>query len=156
MSFAARFCRALAPTSLLLMTLLAGCARHDPAPAEPQVLTWTVDGQAMTTLSAQQIPHGPTGSTLEVNGAGAAAQGGYSVTLYLPKRVGTYALTPTNADVYAAYSGDGLYRSTSGSITVSSLTATAIKGTFFFTGTRDFGPVPQTKTITKGTFHVAL
>ena len=136
----------------LLLTDLGGCSRQDPAPANQTILTWTVDGRTASTAFAMQTTDGPD---ITVEGSMDASQGGAGMTLRMPKRLGTYTLAPNSWDVYAAYSGDGLYRSTNGAITVSTLTATVIKGTFTFTGTGNSNP-SLTKNITQGTFSAAL
>jgi hypothetical protein len=151
MTFTQRLFRTAAPIALLI-TGLAGCSRQDPAPTNQTILTWTVDSRTVSTVFAMQTTDGPD---ITVEGSIDASQGGAAMVLRMPKRLGTYTLAPNNWDVYAAYSGDGLYRSANGSITVSTLTATVIKGTFTFTGTGNSNP-SLTKTITQGTFSAAL
>jgi hypothetical protein len=76
------------------------------------------------------------------------------VFLDMPKTIGTYTLSSTSAAT-ASYAvtptqgGTKFYESTSGSIVVSTVTATAISGTFTFTGTLSDGTA--TKTLTNGT-----
>ena len=69
----------------------------------------------------------------------------------MPKRIGTYALSNNNGTASASYGDTGaLCLDTTGTITVSNVTATSITGTFSFTGANPFSSANNTKTITNG------
>ena len=79
--------------------------------------------------------------------------------MYVPNAVGTYSLagkdtkaSASYADYVTAGSGSNLYLSTSGSITISSLTSTSTAGTFSFTGAEMFND-QHTKRISNGQFN---
>lgn len=152
--------------TVLALTSLAACSskKDDPAAAPattPAGVTWTVDGNNVT---ATNIQKGPSGSNFEFAGSYTTSSTNSSgVDITLPKVVGTYAVpgTGTNA-IIAAYvaitptTTPAIYLGTSGTVTVTSVTATNIIGTFSFTGTSTFGGTSTTKSITNGQFNVAF
>ena len=140
--------------TVLAFTSLAACSKdkdETPAPADAKGMSWTVDGSNVTALSTQS-----TAAGTDVLLGGATATGG--IFLSLPKTAGTYALSSTSdaSAIYVVSSGQSsqTYDSTSGSIVVSSVSATNITGTFTFTGTLMGGTA--TKTLTNGKFNVEL
>ncbi|OUJ74251.1 hypothetical protein [Hymenobacter crusticola] len=144
-----------AAASLLVLTSLIACSKKD---AEPEYVgtSWTADGKET------KIPGGSTqvnASTIDlsINQAG-VGNGPVSDGLYLviPKSVGTYDLATSRNGAQASYASDKLYTATSGTITVTTLTATTLKGTFTFTGTDKFSTPSTTKTITNGKFNRPL
>jgi prepilin-type processing-associated H-X9-DG protein len=147
-----------AATTLLAFTALAACssAKHDdPTPALG--MSWTADG---TNETANIITHSVGGNILFLDGyAGDTATSFHWVSLWLPKTVavGTYSLTANAAGSYSTIANrTGIaYVGRTGSITVTSLTATNIKGTFSFAET-PINPQSAIKTITNGTFNVDL
>jgi hypothetical protein len=142
--------------TVLAFASLAACSKKDdatPTPTATEGMSWTIDGSNVTASSAVSQTMGT-----DVTLAGATnATGG--VFLDMPKTVGTYTLSSSSAAnaSYAVTPTQGstkFYESTSGSIVVSTVTATAISGTFTFTGTLSDGTA--TKTLTNGKFNVKL
>jgi hypothetical protein len=143
-------------TTLLAFTALAACSKKDdatPTPTTTEGMSWTLDGNNVTASTAIAQT-----SSSDVTLAGATGSTG-GVFLDVPKTVGTYTLTSTST-ASASYvltptqGSSQFYEATTGSIVVSTVTATAISGTFTFTGTLSGGTA--TKTLTNGKFNVKL
>jgi hypothetical protein len=140
--------------TVLAFTSLAACSKKDdasPTPTATEGISWTVDNNNVTAATAvAQV----SGSDVTLTG-GTSSSGG--VFLDVPKTVGTYTLSSTSAAsasyvVTPAQGSSQFYDATSGSIVVSTVTATAITGTFTFTGALSGGTA--TKTLTNGKFNV--
>jgi hypothetical protein len=155
--------------ALFLLTTLAACSsskKDDPTP-DPAGISWTVDGGTVSTTTTQSQQ-----SSGLISIAGTVANGSASsyLSLQIPNAVGTYTFgtsslasatysttSGTNSVVY--YAGP-LPLSTgqtvigSGTIVVTALTATNVKGTFSFTGNSI--AYSTSKAITNGTFNVGL
>ncbi|GAB3863629.1 hypothetical protein GCM10028824_00080 [Hymenobacter segetis] len=146
----------------MALATLASCSKKSddtpaPAPAATTGVTYTVDGAAVTATTSGATVVGTQVIVSGVSGTGTANKG---VLLTLPKATGTYTLSATsNEDATYLASGNtsDFYESTSGSIVVSTYTASAtagasnIAGTFTFTGKNSAG---ASKTVTNGTFNV--
>ena len=146
-------------TTVLALTSLAACSKKDnvtPTPAaNPEGMSWTVDGNNVTAVTAVSQA---MGTTLTVVGSTGSTGAASTVFLDIPKTAGTYTLTSTStySATYAVTPASGssqFYDSTAGSIVVSSVTATNIVGTFTFTGATSGG---TTKSISNGKFNVKL
>jgi len=117
------------------------------------VFTAKVDGTAFTpVLTASSFFS--IGDVAWVSIAGGNAEGTESLTVSFKEDItpGTYTITGNVATdvVQAIYSKDDVkFKATSGSVTITSITADHIKGTFQFVGTDETG---GTHTITAGTF----
>ncbi|MDO7877485.1 DUF6252 family protein [Hymenobacter sp. ASUV-10] len=145
-------------TALAMTALFSSCSDDsDDQPATPAVgVSWTVDGNNVTASQVQKT----VGTTeVSISAAAGSATSASGITLTVPKAVGTYTISATSAadaTYTTATSGSaGLYGATSGTIAVTSLTATNIIGTYSFTGTDAIGGT-ATKTISNGKFNVAL
>ena len=144
--------------TLLALILLAACSKKDETTPTPGI-SWTVDGSDIkvgaiaTPVSATIIQltgyRSVTTSTSTSNTA--------TISLIMPKSIGTYTLSNNKGAASASYGDSGtLYLDTTGTITVSSLTATSITGTFSFSGANPFSTPNSTKSITNGQFNVLL
>lgn len=150
---------------VVLLTSLVACSskNNDPAAATiPAGVSWTVDGTAYTATNIQKTT---TGNTFEFAGSiTKSTTDSKGVDITFPKALGTYAIPGTGAAaVTAVYVVVGPtagaaagYVGTGGSITVTSLTATNISGTFSFTGVDSFSGSAVTKAVSNGTFNIAL
>jgi hypothetical protein len=156
MSFQLRSLRVA--TTVLTLSFLAACSSKKddatPTPADTTGMSWTVDGNNVT--NAASVAQA-TGSTLTLTGANGTTGGIFLEDV--PKTAGTYTLSSTST-VSASYivtpttGTSQSYDATSGSIVVSSVTATNISGTFTFTGTLFGGTA--TKAVTNGKFNIKL
>jgi len=140
--------------TVLAFTSLAACSKKEdatPTPTATEGMSWTVDNNNVTTKTATaQV----SGSEVTLTGATGSTGG---IFLDVPKTVGTYTLSSTSAAsasyiVTPAQGSSQFYEATSGSIVVSTITATAITGTFTFTGALSGGT--GTKTLTNGKFNI--
>jgi hypothetical protein len=141
--------------TVLAFTSLTACSKKDdatPTPAATEGMSWTLDGSTVTASAVSQT----TGTDVTIAGSTGSTGG---IFLDMPKTVGTYPLSSTSA-ASASYvltptqGSSQFYDATSGSIVVSTVTATAITGTFTFTGTLSDGTT--SKTLTNGKFNVKL
>jgi hypothetical protein len=143
--------------TVLAFTALAACSKKEdatptPTPAAAEGMSWTVDGSSVTATAVAQT----TGTDVTLAGSTGSTGG---IFLDMPKTVGTYPLS-SSSTASASYvvtptqGGSQFYDATSGSIVVSTVTATAITGTFTFTGALSDGT--KTKTLTNGKFNVKL
>ncbi|GAA4364585.1 hypothetical protein GCM10023185_34220 [Hymenobacter saemangeumensis] len=129
-------------------------------------MAWTVDGSNVTATSTRREI---TGNTVEIVGAFTTSRTrstGVDIK-GLPLAVGTYRIiAPTGAanELFAAYvdvdlnstSSNG-YFSTSGTVTVSSVSSSNISGTFSYVAEdRSSGSTAPPKAITNGRFNMAL
>ncbi|MFC7668186.1 DUF6252 family protein [Hymenobacter humi] len=155
---------------LLAAIVFTACtsAKNDaPTPLVADGLSWTVDGAASTTNT--YTTSSPSANNLvtvigqlNVNTSTTNSQ----LMLDMPRTVGTYPFGPATlagatyissannkSKVYfAGYDGRTLIGS--GTIVVTEITASRIKGTFAFTGIDQL--IRDTKSITNGTFNVGL
>lgn len=142
--------------TVLAFTSLAACSKKEdatptPTPAATEGMSWTVDNN---NVNADAATAQVSGSEVIVTGAKGSTGG---IFLQVPKTVGTYTLSSTSAAsanyiVTPAQGSSQFYDATSGSIVVSTVTATAITGTFTFTGT--LSGSTTTKVLTNGKFNV--
>ena len=154
----------LAVAGPLLLVALASCSKDDPKPADPTGMSWTAYGSNVTATTTDKLV-----STTKIELVGAAKVGmvgnsiiNEAVGLTIPQSVGTYQLTATS-DASARYifsGGGGLpgqnYKAESGTLTVTTLTATNVKGTFDFTGVVVSNGTTESRIITNGKFDFAL
>jgi hypothetical protein len=169
----------LGTLAFLLAILAAGCGGGDDNPSDPNdnegppdddgTMTALVDGQAWTgtasTLYARAVPEIPGG--YEIGGRflqGLSTQV-MEIRLYNLDATGTYPLgvLATNFGGYATFAvSSGAIWHTShtgaaGSITLATLSATRIKGTFEFSAAAyPNTPATGTKTVTSGQFDLAI
>ena len=153
-------------TSLLVLTTLAACSsskKDDPTPT-PAGMSWTVDGGTVSTTTLQSQKGSATISVAGTltNGSSVSYLG-----LEIPNAVGTYTFGPTSAAAatystntgstaavyYAGATGSGTVTG-GGTIVVTALSATNVKGTFTFTGIN--ANTGASKSLTNGTFSVGL
>lgn len=142
--------------TVIAFTSLAACSKKDdatPTPTATEGMSWTVDGNNITTATAVSQT---TGTDVTLAGSTGSTGG---VFLDMPKTVGTYTLSSTSTAsasyvVTPTQGSSQFYDATSGSIVVSTVTATAISGTFTFTG--KLSGSTATKTLTNGKFNVKL
>lgn len=143
--------------TVLAFTSLAACSKKDdasPTPTATEGMSWTVDNTNVTAATAVAQVSGSDVTLIGGTGSTGATTG---IFLDVPKTVGTYTLSSTSAAsvsyvVTPAQGSSQFYDATSGSIVVSTVSATAITGTFTFTGTLSGGT--GTKTLTNGKFNV--
>ena len=149
-----------AAAALLALSSLVACSKKsdDPAvPVTPVGMSWTADGAAVTAASTQKSV---SSTRYTFTGSFASAAGSSSVQLQMPNAAGTY-LIAAGGNASALYSASvgttaTLYASTSGTITVTSVTATNVTGTFDFVGRDAFGGTTNTKTVSNGKFNIVL
>lgn len=153
-----------AATTVLALTTLAACSKKgDATPATPATtpagVSWTVDGNNVTAANIQKTS---TGNNFEFAGTLTTSTTNSSgVDITVPKAVGTYAIPGSGATaIQALYllvtpaTSPAVYYANSGSVTVTSVSATNIVGTFTFTGTDTFTGTTLSKTITNGKFNI--
>ena len=146
--------------ALATLTSLAACSKDDPKPAaNPMGMSWTVDGNNVTATTTNKDA---SGTEILIAGIAGTQTNSSAILLNVPKVVGTYTIT-SGSDTGAAYqtimgTTDATYNAESGTITVTSLTATNIAGTFTFTGEGEdsSGATKPAKTISNGKFNIAL
>ena len=160
--------------SLVLASLVAlgACSKNNtptPTTADSSI-SWTVDGKDYAGTAGQTITDG----TLLLTGglSGPSLGDTYGISLNVPAAVGTYNLAQSNGTVIymanyqtylnkvaSAYTASNVTGVGSGTVTITSLTASEVVGTFSFTGSTNFLPIgntspASTKTITNGKFNV--
>ena len=136
-------------TTVLALTTLAACSKKNdatptPTPAVTLGMSWTVDAaNASATTTQAQI----SGNNVAISGTSV----GTNMLVYAPKVAGTYQIGSGGATAgYTITAGTPkFYSATSGTIVISTISATNVTGTFTFVGT-DSG---VSKTITNGTFN---
>ncbi len=158
--------------SVLLLAGLTSCSKKDPdpTPVPPPApvfvgMSWTVDGvdEIATSTQADVIPTNPiyTGFASESLSIQGSIGAGLTVMGFsnVPKAVGTYTLNKiaTSNPGYPELSGlylAGVHGYTPiGTITITSLSAKAVAGTFAFTGE---GYASAKVAITNGKFNIAF
>ena len=149
-----------ATAAVLAFSFVAACSskKDDATPAPTTGVSYTVDGGSVTATTAAAVVLGNNVIVQGVSGTGTANKG---VSLTLPKRTGTFTLTDTTTIADATYLASGnasdIYGATSGTIVVSTYTASAttgasnIAGTYTFTGKNTAG---ASKAVTNGKFNV--
>ncbi|MFD2787665.1 DUF6252 family protein [Hymenobacter rubripertinctus] len=156
-------CTIFAPIGVLLA--LTACSKHnDASPEPPVVASWIIDGQERTSILARaEVSNDEVDVYIYQNFAGPSSKGStVTVTLFAPKRVGTYVIGPssqarasfTHLDTSTGNNRDS-YSAEGGSITISTLTATTISGTFNLTG-KGYLNKQSTKSLTGGKFKALL
>lgn len=158
---------ALGVAALALATACSSSSSNNPTPSTPKGMSWAINGTAVSTTQTQvdlQPSSVPSGY-IEVVGAYNTATASTGVDLVMPKAVGTYAVTdsiqngPKAAYVVVALtstgSSSGMFGRV-GTITVTSLTATEIVGTFTFSGQSSGTGASVQQAITNGKFNVTL
>lgn len=149
---------------VVLLTTLVACSDNSApvVPSIPAGVVWTV---GTDNYSALNIQKNSTANTFEFAGSVTrSSTDSKGVDITFPKALGTYAIPGSGTSaVTAIYVVVGptagtaaAYIGTSGTITVTNLTATNISGTFSFTGADSNGGSGATKTVTNGTFNIAL
>lgn len=154
--------------------MLAACSsskKDDPTPPPPAGMSWTVDGMAMSAATTQVQKNS---STLYISGTASSGIETSLVSLEMPMAVGTYPFDPTlTASSYYRTSTSGPNGNTiqiyvagdpsattpgtitgSGTIAVTSLSATNVSGTFTFTAINPRGGL--SKAVTNGAFNLSL
>lgn len=164
------FLRGAAGIAILALATACSSGSNNPipTPATSQGMSWTVNGINMTTAQirvVRQASYLPAGY-IEVIGAYNTTTASNGMDLVMPKAVGTYAVTDSVQDgpkaayvVAAGLSGGGSSSAMFGhvgTITITSLTATEMVGTFSFSGTGSGTGAPVQQTITNGKFNVNL
>lgn len=158
-----RFYTATAPLWALL-ALTACSKRNDAIPQPPVVASWMIDGQERTSILARaETSFDKVDVYIYQNFMGPNSNGTQvAVSLFLPKKTGTYAIGPNSqarANFIDLDTSTGVnkesYTAEAGSITISTLTATSAAGTFTLTG-KGYLNKQLTKTVTNGKFTAAL
>ena len=134
---------------LALTTAMACSKKDDPLPSPG--MTWSVDGSNITAVDYNGQK---SGTDIIISGSTSTSNSGNDVYLKMPRRTGTYNLSPSTTDVAAFYFENGTieYTGLSGSIVVSTVTSDNIKGTFSFNGARTNSS--STKNVTNGKFNI--
>jgi hypothetical protein len=150
-------------TLLALATACSDDSKSAPTPTPPpnptttEGMSWTVAGSTVTANSYQP---NVSGTDIILTGSAISSTAFSSVTLTLPLQAGTYNLATVGSAVKAVYvAGTGntngtAYYATSGTATITSVTATKLVGTFSFSGTDANGTGSQS--ISNGKFNVTL
>lgn len=146
------------------MVLLGACSKKsdDPAvtPATTYSSSWTADG---TNYTATTSTTNVSNNILQIALIQASGTSSYFTSVTVPAATGTYTLGNTTSYVagytmtvggtttsYGAGSGFG----GSGTITVSTFSATEVIGTFSFVGANASNPGGASKTVTNGKFSI--
>lgn len=144
---------------------ITACSKDDDGyPAPAVVASWMFDGQNRTSTSAwgetsaDKVAVYISQEFATPNSKGSSV----TVTLFIPKRVGTYTISPNSAasanfadlNTSTGLNNDA-YSADAGSITISTLTTTAVSGTFTLTG-KSYKNTQSTKSLTAGKFNVQL
>jgi len=144
--------------AVALLVSISACKKSEdstPAADIAAGMRATVGGTAWT---ASTTLFSDTGSYLTISGITGLTTSLKGVTLVCPKQTGTYSLTDdTTASVPkggAYFEGDKYWVSNTGTLTISSLSSTNVKGTFSFTGSGFLGGATGTKAITNGSFNI--
>ncbi|MDO7875620.1 hypothetical protein Q5H93_12825 [Hymenobacter sp. ASUV-10] len=160
-----RFSSVVRPLALAALVALGACSsdkKDDPTPTTPtNGFTWTTDG---TNYASTTVVKSVAGGAMALLGQYKAPNNDtYNVTINVPATAGTYAVgangttgtlasyATTIGSTTTSYVASGSYGS--GSVVVTSVTATEIVGTFTFTG-EAFAPAGATKALTNGKFNI--
>ena len=143
----------------LLVSITACKKSDDSSPAtNSSTMTATVDGTAWTATTTSFKDSANIVSIVGYTGVLNAASS-KAISLACPNRVGNYTLSGSAMDRIAAFT-DGntgyttLFDSTSsGSINITAITASNVRGTFSFNCKELFGTAP--KNVTNGSFNIS-
>jgi hypothetical protein len=154
--------------ALACVALLGACSKKNDTPAPTTTtagVTWTADNTNYTSTFANATVQG---ADLYVTGiSGATGSANNAISLLVPAATGTYSIaaasgtanylmsyninsSSSSATVYVA---SNLRGNGSGTVTVTTFSATEVIGTFSFTGDNASGGT-DTKVITSGKFSV--
>ena len=145
--------------AVALLVSISACKKSEdstPAADIAAGMRATVGGAAWTANSAFFSDTSSNG--LEIYGFTGLGPSLKGFTLVCPKQAGTYSLindttaTAPRSGVY--FEGNSLWISNSGTLTITSLSSTNVKGTFSFTGSGFLGGATGTKAITNGSFNI--
>lgn len=140
----------------IALLLAAGCGGDSPTDLIPTGnMAATVDGGAWSAAHVEAVR---SGGTVAVSGADVAL---IAVGFAFPDQgPGTYDIGPGEGSVANVTEGGNSWSANtfqgSGTITVASLTADAVAGTFAFTADFSVGTGSGTRTVTNGTFNVSF
>jgi hypothetical protein len=145
-------------TVLASLITLGACSKKsdDPAPAPATTTyatTWTADSKNYTATTSTAVVSNNT-LTLVIGQAVSTTEG-YTMGLTVPAAVGTYDLANTSSLSSYATSVGGTATAhlvTTGSVTVTTLSATEVTGTFNFAAV-SLSPI-ATRNITNGKFAI--
>jgi len=159
-------------TALASLVLLGACSKKsdDPTPtptpaATPAGFSWTADNVNYTSTVANASVQG---TDVYLTGISGSSGNSNTISLLVPAAVGTYSIAgaPANANYLMSYNlnagsaatvyvASNIRGNGSGTVTVTSYSATAIVGTFSFTGDNASGGTgATTKVVTNGKFNV--
>ena len=154
----------LRAVALASMVILGACSKKDDGgstPATTYATTWTADGKNYSGTGTGTL----NGNTLLITAVqSSSSTENYSIGLTVPATVGTYNLANTTSSAtYIAttggtttsYAASPALSGTSGTVTVSTLSATEIIGTFSFTASTLPGSgTTATKAVSNGKFSI--
>lgn len=144
------------------MLLAGACKKHneEPTPAVTTGFSWTADNINYTSTSAAVTDDG---FMMTLAGTYTATGGSNVIRLSVPLATGTYNTAATTYSAYyymayliytgstsSAYVASNAAGTAAGTVTVTTLSATDVAGTFSFTGEVISGTA--TKTVTNGRF----
>lgn len=160
MSIQVRRLETLAPLCFLLLT---GCSKKEPVAPGPGA-SWSVNGQRYESSQVlANVQSNEVGVDIRQPFSTPTSNGSVVVfTLRVPRQIGSYSLSAANSRAQASYmeyttGGQGVdfYVGSSGTVTVSELSANSISGTFTFTG-NGFQHPQVSKTISAGKFKALV
>lgn len=147
------------------VALLGACGKHDdppPAPTLTNGVSWTADNTNYTSNSATVTDDG---FLMTISGVATTPNGQNIIRLGVPLAVGTYTAPTTSYPAYyymgyliytgsnsVTYLASNAGGTATGTVTVATLSATEVAGTFSFTGELISGTA--TKAVTSGKFNV--
>ena len=141
--------------AVLLIGVLAfsSCKKSSSTPTSSTGISFKFDGASKSTATVV-ADYIKSENTLQISGSLSAASG-VSLAIQNPK-VGTFDVA--SGDAVAAYiaaatNNNSTYIGTTGSVTITEFSGTAVSGTFQFTGATQSG---LTGTITEGKFQAKL
>lgn len=146
-----------------LLAVTACSKKNQPEPTVSA--SWVIDGKERTAINVLAEDNGFGGIDLHIYQriSTPSVRGSMvTVTLYLPKKVGTYTIG-SSPDVRGHFidldandgPSKGSYTADAGSITISTLTATTMSGTFTLSG-KGFNNDKLRCSITNGKFQAAV
>jgi hypothetical protein len=164
------FTTSFSKRALVLASLVAlgACSKKNddptPTPTTTSSVTWTADN---TTYSAAVTNVAVQGTDMVVTGIATSSSGNNTVSLLVPAATGTYSLAGATDNVNylmsynvnssslnaTAYVASNLRNNGSGTVTVTTYSATEVAGTFSFTGDNASGG-SDTKAVTNGKFSI--
>lgn len=156
-------CSFRAVATVLALAALAACSsKDDAAPTvilPPTGVSWTVDGTGEKASAGQ---NSVSANTLEFTTAySVTATSGGSISIIVPAVIGTYGVSIASNTTQAIYQYKGtgsaqVYLGTSGTITVTNVTATKASGTFSFMARNAASSTAPLRSITNGVFNLEL